>query len=193
MGPVAVILVFFKRWVFSQFFSLSSFTRIKMLFSFSSLSAIWVVSSAYLRLVVFLLENLIPVCESCSSAFHMMYSAYKLNKQGDNIHPCSTLFPILNQSVVPCKVLSIASWLAYRSLRRQVRWSGIPISLLVFYNLLSSIQSKVLAESMKQMFFWNSCAFSIIQRMLAIWSLIPLAFLNPACTSGILSSHSAEA
>ena len=29
-------------------------------------------------------------------AFHMMYSAYKLNKQGDNIQPCYTLFPILN-------------------------------------------------------------------------------------------------
>ena len=34
------------------------------------------------------------------------------------------------------------------------------------------------------MFFWNSLAFSIIQRMFAIWSLVPLPFLNPACTSG---------
>ena len=34
------------------------------------------------------------------------------------------------------------------------------------------------------MFFWNSLAFSIIHRMLAIWSLVPLPFLNPACTSG---------
>ena len=38
-------------------------------------------------------------------------------------------FPILNQSVVPCQVLSAASWPTYRFLRRQVRWSGIPISL----------------------------------------------------------------
>jgi len=35
------------------------------------------------------------------------------------------------------------------------------------------------------MFFWNSLAFSVIQQMLAIWSLIPLPFLNPAWTSGI--------
>ena len=35
------------------------------------------------------------------------------------------------------------------------------------------------------MFFWNSHAFSMIQQMLAIWSLIPLPFLNPACSSGI--------
>ena len=35
------------------------------------------------------------------------------------------------------------------------------------------------------MFFWNSLAFSVIQQMLAIWSLVPLPFLNPAWTSGI--------
>ena len=35
------------------------------------------------------------------------------------------------------------------------------------------------------MFFWNSLAFSMIQQMLAIWSLVPLPFLKPAQTSGI--------
>ena len=34
------------------------------------------------------------------------------------------------------------------------------------------------------MFFWNSLAFSMIQRMLVIWSLVPLPFLKPAWTSG---------
>ena len=34
------------------------------------------------------------------------------------------------------------------------------------------------------MFFWNSLVFSVIQQMLAIYSLVPLPFLNPACTSG---------
>ena len=34
------------------------------------------------------------------------------------------------------------------------------------------------------MFFWNSLAFLIIQRMLAIWSLVLLPFLNPTWTSG---------
>ena len=33
------------------------------------------------------------------------------------------------------------------------------------------------------MFFWTLFAFSMIQWMLAIWSLVPLPFLNPACTS----------
>ena len=32
-------------------------------------------------------------------------------------------------------------------------------------------------------FFWNSLAFSMIEWMLAIWSLVPLPFLNQACTS----------
>ena len=57
-----------------------------------------------------------------------MYSAYKLNKWGDNTQPLRTPFPIWNQSVVPCLVLPVASWPAYRFLMRQVRWSGIPIS-----------------------------------------------------------------
>ena len=34
------------------------------------------------------------------------------------------------------------------------------------------------------MFFWNSLAFSMIQGMLTILSLVPLPFLNPAWTSG---------
>ena len=59
----------------------------------------------------------------------MMCSAYKLNKQGDSIQPWRTPFPIWNQSVVPCPVLTVASWPAYRFLKRQVRWSGILIFL----------------------------------------------------------------
>ena len=41
------------------------------------LSDIGVVSSAYLRLLIFRLAILIPACASSSPAFHMMYSAYK--------------------------------------------------------------------------------------------------------------------
>ena len=45
---------------------------------------------------------------SSSPVFLMMYSAYKLNKQGDNIQPWHTPFPIGNQSVVACPVLPVA-------------------------------------------------------------------------------------
>ena len=61
-----------------------------------------------------------------------MYSAYKLNKQCDNIQPWHTPFTIWNQSVIPCPVLTVASWPVYRFLRRQVTWSGIPISWRIF-------------------------------------------------------------
>ena len=41
------------------------------------------------------------------------YTLYMLNKQGDNIQPWRTPFPILNQFVVSCLVLSIVSCPAY--------------------------------------------------------------------------------
>ena len=53
---------------------------------------------------------LIPACVSSNQAFHKMYSADKLNMQGDIIQPWNTPFPIWNQSIVPCPVLSVASW-----------------------------------------------------------------------------------
>ena len=61
--------------------------------------------------------------------------------QGDNIQPWRTPFPIWNQSVVPWPVLIVASWPAYRFLKRQIRWSGIPISFRIFYSLLWSTES----------------------------------------------------
>ena len=119
MGLDAMILVF---WMlsFKPTFSCSSFTFTKRPFSSSSLSAI-----SHMRLLIFLQAILIPACASSSLAFHMMYSAYKLNKQGDNIQPWCSPFPIWNQSIVICPVPTVVSWDGYRFHRRQVRWSGI--------------------------------------------------------------------
>ena len=83
MGPDAMISVFWTL-IFKPTFSLS-FTFIKRLFSVSLLFSIRVVSSAYLRLLIFLPAFLIPACASPSLAFLMMYSAYKLNKHGDSM------------------------------------------------------------------------------------------------------------
>ena len=93
----------------------------------------------------------------------MMYSAYKLKKQGDDIQPWCTSFPIWNQSVVPCPVLTVASWPAYRFLRRQVRWSGIPISWRIFHSLLWSTQSKVYSSrySDQNLGIFSDCSFSL--------------------------------
>ena len=71
MGLDAMIFVFLML----SFKPVSSFTFIKRLFSSSSLSTIKVVSSAYLRLLIFLLAIWISTCDSSSQAFHMMYSA----------------------------------------------------------------------------------------------------------------------
>ena len=76
MGPDAMIVVLCML-SFKPTLSLSSFTFIKRLFSSSSLSAIRVVSSAYVRLLIFLPAILIPAYDSSSPAFLMMYLAQK--------------------------------------------------------------------------------------------------------------------
>ena len=89
-------LLAMKWWDQMPWSSFSECWALRQLFHFhqealnssSSLSAIRVVSSAYLRLLIFLPAVLIPACASSSPAFLMMYSAYKLNEQGDNIQPC---------------------------------------------------------------------------------------------------------
>ena len=76
----------FVFWMlsFKPTFSLLSFTFINKLFS-SSISARRGVSSAYLKLLLFLPAILIPAYDLYSPVILMMNSAYKLNKQGDNI------------------------------------------------------------------------------------------------------------
>ena len=94
----------------------------KPAFSSSLLYAFRVVSSAHLR-------NLDSSFWFIQPTFHIMYSACKLNKQGDITQCCSAPFPVWNQSVVPRPVQTVASWPTCKFPRRQVRWSGIPISL----------------------------------------------------------------
>ena len=105
MGLDAMIFVF---WMLSSepAFSLSSFTLIRKLFSFSPLSAIRVAyaTSAYLRLLIFLPAILIPAWDSFSLTSHMMCSACKLDKSGSNTQPCHTPCQT-NQSTVPCLLL----------------------------------------------------------------------------------------
>ena len=144
MEPDAMVFVFLTL-CFKPVCSLSSFTLIKRLFRSSSLYAIRVVLSAYLKLLIFLPELMIPACDWFILAFHMIYSAYMLNKQSDNIQPWRTPFSYWKQSVVPCPILTVASWPAYRFLKRQIRWSGIPISFRIVHSLLWSTQSKALA------------------------------------------------
>ena len=54
------------------------------------------------------------------------------------MQPWRTPFPIWNQSVGPCPVLTVASWPVYMFLKRQVRRSGISISFRIFHSFLWS-------------------------------------------------------
>ena len=106
-----------------------------------------------------------------------MCSAYKLNKQGDNIQSSRTPFPVFNQSIVPCLVLNVASWNAYRFLWYSHLFKNFP-------QLLWFTESKALASLRKQSrCFSGTLACSMIQWMPAIWFPVPLPFLNSACTT----------
>ena len=64
--------------------------------------------------------------------------------------------------MVPCPVLTVVSWPAYRFLRRQVRWTGIPLSLTMFHSLLWFTFkgfSVVNETEVCGVLFWNSLAF----------------------------------
>ena len=108
-----------------------------------------------------------------------------LNKQGDSIQPWFTYFPIWNQSIVPCPILTVASWPAYRFLRRQVRWSVIPISLRIFqFVVIHKVKGfGVINKTEVDVFLELSC-FSYDPMDVVIWLLVPLPFLSPAWTSG---------
>ena len=108
---------------------------------------------------MFLPAIFIPACASSSPSFCVMYSAYKLNKQGDNIQPWRTPFPIWNLSVVQCLVLTVASWPAYRFLRRQVRLSCVPISLIIFSLLWPHKGFGVVNKAEIDVFLELSCFF----------------------------------
>ena len=99
IGPDAMILVF---WMlsFKQAFSLSSFNFTKRHFSSSSFSAIRVVSSTYLRFLIFLPATLIPACDSFSLAFRMMFSSVQLLNHAwlcDSMDCSTPGFPVHHQ------------------------------------------------------------------------------------------------
>ena len=114
--------------------------------------------------------------------FHFLsfHSSNKINKRGDSIQPWHTA---LAYSVVPCLVLTVASWPAYRFLRRQVRWYGIPISLRIFqfvvihtvkgFSIVSEAEVDVFLEF--SCFFWDPVDVDNLLSGSSIWSQYPLS------------------
>ena len=123
-----------------------------------------------------------------------MYLAYKLNKQSDSIQPWCTPLLIWNQSVVPCPVLTVASWPAYRFLKRKVRWSGIPISFSIFqfvvlhtvkgFGMVNKAEVDVFLELL--LFLWSDGCWQfdlwflcLSKSSLNIWKFIVHVLLKP--------------
>ena len=116
-------------------------------------------------MLLFLSEILIPACESSSLAFCMMSSAYKLNKQGDSIKPWWTPFQNWNQ--VCCSMSSSNCCFLTHLFQNFPQF--VVVHTVKGFGIVNKAEVDV---------FWNSLAFSMIQQMLAIWSLVPLPFLN---------------
>ena len=83
-----------------------------------------------------------------------------------------------------------ASWPAYRCLRRQVRCSGFPISKnFLQFLVIHTVKDFCIVNKAEVDVFLDSLAFSMIQEMLAIWSLLPLPFLKPRLNIWKFSVH----
>ena len=117
------------------FYALKVFRNLYMSVSFLWISLKMLIRTPHKENLLFLIWKCFPFDVTYQISLISLISL-QLNKQGNNIQPWRTPFPIWNQSVVPCPVLTIAFWPAYRFLRRQVRWPGIPISWRIFYSLL---------------------------------------------------------
>ena len=106
---------------FRPTFALSCYTFINRLFSSSSLSAIRVVSSAHLKLLIFLPAILIPACASSSPAFLMMYSA----AAAKSLQSCPTLCNPIDSSPPGSPVPGILQ-------ARTLEWVAMPSSRVSF-------------------------------------------------------------
>ena len=142
----------------------------------------------YLRLLIFLPAILTPACASSSLAFHMMYSAYKLNEQGINKQSCHTPFPILNQWI-SCSILRSHCWfLTHIQISQEtgnvVRYSHLFKNFPQFV-VIHTVKGFSIVNEAEVEFFFLEFSYFMIQWMSAIWSLVPLLFINPTCTSGI--------
>ena len=114
-----------------------------------------------------------------------MFLAYKLNKQSDNTQPWHTPFPIVNQFYCSMSNFNCCflTYIQFSQETDKVVWYSHILKNFPFCHDPQSQRFCIVNEAEVDV-FWNLLAFSIIQWMLAIWSLVPLSFLNTAWTSG---------
>ena len=149
--------LFSKCWAFSQLFhSPLSLGSRGVLVTLHSLPEGWCHIWGYWY---FSLQSWFQLA-SISPVFLMMYSAQKLNKQGDNIQPWRTPFPIWNQSVVPCPVLTVASWPAYMFLKRQV---------VQYSHLFQNFPQFIVIHTIKGFGIVNKAEIDVFLKLLLFW------------------------
>ena len=175
-----------QKLSFKPSFPLSSSTFIKKLFSSSWLTAIRVVSSAYLRLLVFLPAILIQACTSSSPTFLMMYSAYKLKKAGWQY--TALTYSFTNLDPVCCSMFSsnccFLTCIKIFQEAGQVVWYSHLLKNFPQFVVIHTVKGFGIDRKAEVDVVLELSWISMIQWMLAIWSLAPLPFLNLAGTSG---------
>ena len=122
----------------------------------------------------------------------MMYSAYKLNKQGDNIQLWCTSFPVLIQSFLYLRFYLLL--LDLHTYFSGARSGGLVVPFLSEFSSLlwSTVKGFGIVNKAEMDVFLNSLTFSMIQWMLAIWFLVSLPYLNPAWISEVHGSCTIE-
>ena len=93
-----------------------------------------------------------------------------------NLEPVCCSMSISNCSFLTCIQISQETG--------QVVWYSHLLKNFPQFVVIHSVKGFGIVNEAVVEFFWNSLAFSMVQRMLAIWSLVPLPFLYWAWTSG---------
>ena len=145
-------------------------------------------SSAYLRWLTFLLAILIPACASSSPVFFMMYSTYKLNKEGDNIQPWGYSFPDLEP--VYCSMSSsnccFLTCIQVSQEVGQVVWYSHLFQNFPQFVVIHTVNGfGVINKTEVGVFLEFSCFFDdpmVVGNLI----LVPLPFVTPAWTPGNL-------
>ena len=148
-------------------------------------------SSAYLRLLIFLPAILIPACASSSPAFLMMYSAYKVNKQGDSIHT-ALVYSFSYLEPVCCSMSSsnyfFLTWIQVSQEAGQVVWYSHPFQNFPQFIVIHTVKGFVIINKaeidvfLELPFFFNDPVD--VDNFIPGSSKFDPGFLKPAWTSG---------
>ena len=133
-----------------------------------------------MRLLIFLLEILIPAWSSSSPAFPTMYTAYKLNMQGNNVQPRHTIIPIFEpvHYSMSCSNCCFLICIQVSQEVGKVLWYPHLFKNFPQFVVIHTVKGLIVTESVNNQcsfffffFSWNALAFSMIQQMLAFWPL----------------------